>query len=67
MIVGAQHVSEQSGAFTGEVSCAMLQDLGVSAALIGHSERRQWFGETDDLCGQRLKFEERNSACVMCG
>ena len=56
MIVGAQHVSEhESGAFTGEVSCAMLQDLGVSAALIGHSERRQWFGETDDLCGQRLK------------
>ena len=33
----------------------MLQDLGVSAALIGHSERRQLFGETDDLCGQRLK------------
>ena len=56
MIVGAQHVSQhESGAFTGEVSCAMLQDLGVSAALIGHSERRQLFGETDDLCGQRLK------------
>ena len=56
MIVGAQHVSEhESGAFTGEVSCAMLQDLGVGAALIGHSERRQFYGETDDLCGQRIK------------
>ena len=55
MIVGAQHVSQhESGAFTGEVSCAMLRDVGVSAALIGHSERRQYFGETDDLCGQRL-------------
>ena len=68
MIVGAQHISQhESGAFTGEVSCAMLQDLGVSAALIGHSERRQLFGETDDLCGQRLKRALKSGiAPVLC-
>lgn len=68
MIVGAQHVSQhESGAFTGEVSCAMLRDIGVSAALIGHSERRQYFGETDDLCGQRLMTVLRHGiAPVLC-
>ena len=68
MIVGAQHVSQhESGAFTGEVSCAMLHDIGVSAALIGHSERRQYYGETDDLCGQRLMRVLRHEiAPVLC-
>jgi triosephosphate isomerase len=42
------------GAFTGEVSAAMLQELGVYGALVGHSERRQLFGETDETVARRV-------------
>ncbi len=42
------------GAFTGEVSAPMLQELGVYGTLVGHSERRQWFGETDELVARRV-------------
>jgi triosephosphate isomerase len=42
------------GAFTGEVSASMLQELGVYGTLIGHSERRQLFGETDELVARRV-------------
>jgi triosephosphate isomerase (TIM) len=46
--LGAQHVAAQpDGAFTGELSTAMLQDVGCSCVIIGHSERRQFFAETD--------------------
>ena len=46
--VGAQDVSAQaSGAYTGEISAAMLKDLGCRYAVVGHSERRQYHGETD--------------------
>jgi triosephosphate isomerase len=41
------------GAFTGEISAPMLVELGVQGALAGHSERRQWFGETDETVRQR--------------
>ncbi len=46
---------EDNGAFTGEVSAPMLKSLGVTGSLIGHSERRQYFGETDATVAKRLK------------
>jgi triosephosphate isomerase (TIM) len=54
--VGAQNVHwEKEGAFTGEISCPMLLALGCTHVIIGHSERRQYFGETDDTVNLRLK------------
>ncbi|HPK01734.1 MAG TPA: triose-phosphate isomerase [Candidatus Sumerlaeota bacterium] len=54
--LAAQNVHwEPSGAFTGEVSIEMLQDLGVRFVIIGHSERRQYFGETDETVNRRAK------------
>jgi triosephosphate isomerase len=44
---------EAEGAFTGEVSAPMLRELGVYGTVVGHSERRQWFGETDETVGRR--------------
>lgn len=53
--VGAQNVHwAENGAFTGEISAAMLKTTGVSHVLVGHSERRQYFGETDATVNQRL-------------
>ena len=52
--VGAQNVHfEKSGAYTGEVSADMLLDLGVEYVVIGHSERRQYFAETDETVNKR--------------
>ena len=52
--VGAQNVHfEKSGAYTGEVSADMLVDLGVEYVVIGHSERRQYFAETDETVNKR--------------
>ena len=54
--VGAQNAFyEDEGAFTGEVSVKMLEDLGVDYCIIGHSERRQYFGETDEIVNKKLK------------
>ena len=55
VLVGAQnmHFAEE-GAFTGEISASMLVALGVSHVIIGHSERRQYFGETDDDVNRKL-------------
>jgi triosephosphate isomerase len=53
--IGAQNAHhEASGAFTGELSGALLREIGIGLALVGHSERRQLFGETDESAGQRL-------------
>lgn len=52
--VGAENVHfEASGAFTGEISVAMLVDLGVEYVIVGHSERRQYFAETDQTVNKR--------------
>lgn len=54
--VGAQNVHwEETGAFTGEISAPMLTEIGVRYVVIGHSERRQYFGETDETVNLRLK------------
>ncbi len=54
--IGGQNVHWKSeGAFTGEISALMLLALGVTHAIVGHSERRQYFGETDDTVNLRLK------------
>lgn len=53
--LAAQHLHwEPKGAFTGEISGEMLHDIGCSHVIIGHSERRQYFGETDATVSQRL-------------
>jgi hypothetical protein len=54
--IAAQNVFwEKAGAFTGEVSVPMLEDLGVTWVILGHSERRQYFGETDETVNRRLR------------
>ena len=54
--IGAQNVHwEKEGAFTGEISAGMLIAIGCTHAIIGHSERRQYFGETDDIVNLKLK------------
>ena len=54
--LGSQNVHwEAKGAFTGEISANMLKELGVEYAIIGHSERRQYFGETDASVNARIK------------
>ncbi len=54
--LGAENVAwADSGAFTGEISAAMLKEIGVEYVIIGHSERRQYFGETNESVNKRTK------------
>ena len=56
VLLGAQNVHwETTGAFTGEISAPMLKELGCRYAIVGHSERRQLFGETDGTVRKRLR------------
>ncbi|ABW29368.1 triose-phosphate isomerase [Acaryochloris marina] len=59
--VGAQNIHwEDTGAFTGEISGPMLLETGVRYVVVGHSERRQFFGETDATVNQRLKAAQNH-------
>ena len=59
--LGAENVAwADSGAFTGEISAAMLKEIGVEYVIIGHSERRQYFGETDATVNMRLQQALKN-------
>ncbi len=56
LALGAQNIYfEEKGAFTGEISGEMLRDLGVEYVIIGHSERRKYFGETDETVNKKIK------------
>ncbi len=56
LIVAAENCHyEESGAYTGEVSIPMLQELGVTHCIVGHSERRQMFAETDETVNKKVK------------
>jgi len=59
--LGAQNVHwQESGAYTGEISGQMLAELGVRYVIVGHSERRQYFGETDETVNLRLKAAQKS-------
>lgn len=67
--IGAQNVHEQTeGAFTGEISAAMLENIGVDYVIIGHSERRQHFAETDEKVNlkihQALRYGLKPIVCI---
>ena len=54
--IGAENVHfEEKGAFTGEISAAMLKEIGVEYVIVGHSERRQYFAETDETVNKRTR------------
>lgn len=60
--LGAQNIHwEDKGAYTGEIAGNMLTEIGVNYVIVGHSERRQYFGETDETVNLRLKAAQRHN------
>jgi len=66
--VAAQNLNDhESGAFTGEVSCEMLQDIGVNAVILGHSERRAYYGESSSFINKKVLLAlEHGMEVVLC-
>ena len=67
--VGAQNVHfAEEGAYTVEISAAMLQEIGVDYCIVSHSERRQYFGETDETVNLKLKklFDTTDIIPILC-
>lgn len=61
IIVAAQNVNDhEKGAYTGEISCAMLKDIGVNTVILGHSERRSYYGETNEFINKKVLFALAN-------
>lgn len=68
--VGAENMYfEESGAYTGEISPAMLTDAGVKYVVLGHSERREYFAETDETVNKKVlkAFEHKITPIICCG
>ncbi|HMQ49754.1 MAG TPA: triose-phosphate isomerase [Saprospiraceae bacterium] len=70
LYLGAQNCHQQSsGAYTGEISAAMLKSCDVDYVILGHSERREYFGESDELVGEKIKtvLEQGMKVIYCCG
>jgi len=68
--IGAQNMHfEESGAYTGEIAPKMLTEIGVKYVIIGHSERREYFGETDETVNKKVlkAFEHGLTPIICCG
>ncbi|MBI2651778.1 triose-phosphate isomerase [Candidatus Woesearchaeota archaeon] len=64
--LGAQNIYfEEKGAFTGEISASMVKDAGCEYVILGHSERRQYFNESDELISKKVKSALKNSLKVI--
>ncbi|QHX35691.1 triosephosphate isomerase [Spiroplasma sp. TIUS-1] len=68
LVVSAQNVHfEQSGAYTGEISIPMLKDININYSLVGHSERREYFNDTDEVINKKVKaLLAANMTPVLC-
>ena len=68
LALGAQNVADQSsGAYTGEISASMLKEVGCTYALVGHSERRSYYGDTNESVAARFRqAQEQNIIPVLC-
>ena len=66
VLLGVQNIHwEAQGSFTGEISASMARDAGATVVLVGHSERRHVFGETDDECGKKVVAAEKAGLAPM--
>lgn len=66
VLLAAQNMFfEDKGAYTGEISALMLSDIGCSFVILGHSERRQFFAETDEIVNKKMKAAQRHNLGII--